>query len=630
MNKQNRRSLIFGLILICLSGLEQQVLSQQDASTKAPAAATAARDKKGTAPSPEEKVIRAAYAKLTALSRAALLIKGGDENTTLPEEQYLKFELSNFRIGPIAEVLNAVVSKIKTGMSGEIISIDRVSLSHNRGERFVGYHAKWTTGQYSTGYDQQWTVSDLFNFEAARYYDVGGYALYDVTVSFQGKTRTYRALALFHNPYGSTEKLKPSFWDSVVGIGGSLTEVWNEKLTPIGQKEAPVSRNAPLAAPSFSSSETAHARVIRSNWSSTSNALRKRALPDDVYTSETSAETGNEQNWVESTVEDRKEHRTGEHGQTLTFQGTCTAQPNDQQVCRVNITDIHDYERGTTENWFYIHVLRKHQQAETGTGPRGVEVSCSMARGVAVSNCLSENCNFTAQIQGGGASITMTGGDVWNGLLVHKHTCKMASAPQPKPPKNSNLACAYTTEEFQCNTPVLIDTGGDGFALTDAARGVDFDLNSDGTRERLAWTTPGSDDAWLVLDRNGNGTIDGGRELFGNYTPQPASSAPNGFLALGEYDKAAQGGNSDGLIDSRDSIFSSLRLWQDTNHNGVSETAELRSLSEVGVNALELDYKESKRADQYGNQFRYRAKVSDEKGSKVNRWAWDVFLLSAQ
>jgi len=169
------------------------------------------------------------------------------------------------------------------------------------------------------------------------------------------------------------------------------------------------------------------------------------------------------------------------------------------------------------------------------------------------------------------------------------------------------------------NCPLIVDTDRDGYRLTSVENGVRFDLNADGVPEQVAWTKRDSDDAFLVMDRNGNGQIDDGTELFGNFTPvhpdQADITAPNGFEALRFTEGPSYGpAYPDRQIDRRDAVYGQLFLWRDRNHNGFSERDELEPVKRAGIVAIDTEYKMSRKVDRYGNEFRQRGRIVWKEG----------------
>ena len=144
-------------------------------------------------------------------------------------------------------------------------------------------------------------------------------------------------------------------------------------------------------------------------------------------------------------------------------------------------------------------------------------------------------------------------------------------------------------------SPIILDLDGDGVETLSRDTGIHFDHNGNGFAELTGWV--GSDDSLLVWDRNGNGIIDDGSELFGNQTLLAnGSKAANGFAALAQLDS-----NGDGVINANDAGWASLRVWRDIDQNGMTGEGELITLEAAGVAALNLGYSNSTHVDAAGN-----------------------------
>jgi hypothetical protein len=154
-------------------------------------------------------------------------------------------------------------------------------------------------------------------------------------------------------------------------------------------------------------------------------------------------------------------------------------------------------------------------------------------------------------------------------------------------------------------SPLLIKLASGPWQLTGLDDPVQFDIRAEGHKLTMGWTASGADIAFLALDRNGNGMVDDGSELFGNATPLPnVKRAPDGFVALAQYDE-----NHDAVIDKSDRIWNSLLLWIDRNHDGISQSNELTPISASAITAIRLANHWTGRHDSSGNQFRYEALV---------------------
>src|ERR1051325_6517569 len=149
------------------------------------------------------------------------------------------------------------------------------------------------------------------------------------------------------------------------------------------------------------------------------------------------------------------------------------------------------------------------------------------------------------------------------------------NSPPPPPPSGGE----DTTGTQGGLDPLVLDLNGDGIHTTGVADPVWFDLDGNGQKELLTWTDGTTAEGFLFIDLHHNGRIDDGSELFGIGTVMPdGTRAKDGFEGLAVYDRPENGGNGDGVLDANDAVWNQLRIWINTNHDGISQGAEVTSL----------------------------------------------------
>lgn len=191
---------------------------------------------------------------------------------------------------------------------------------------------------------------------------------------------------------------------------------------------------------------------------------------------------------------------------------------------------------------------------------------------------------------------TVVASDSWvSGTICYTTT------PSPTPPPPVEV-CDHCDNQSIVNEPLILDLEGDGIPTTNMLIDpVSFDLNDDGIKDNTAWTVAGAEDAFLVVDWNRNGVIDGGTELFGDAAILPnGQRAAHGYEVLGACDDPLNGGNGDGTISHRDAIWPRLRLWVDRNHDGMMSNDESYTLASKQVREISLKFAVRTSAENYG------------------------------
>jgi hypothetical protein len=606
----------------------------------------------------EETVVRQTYAKLAYAVNIGSIHRAldgaqGKEITKADLEAYIakeaiQFQLNNFSSGTVSDIAERNYGDFVTKPDGSdslAISTGSHKVSEEGSPDVVGATARvlgWHKGQEVSGsFDMPFgkilPMTELKSYTR--------YAAYTVTTVFQNRSRSINAMFLFNTNSKGSEDVAPI--DTLNG-SSALFDFVNLSVYPTTLLKTRL-RAEPVVADWLRSHQVFDAACkpgqdaccnpstlvcgVSSQDVNTYLSKPVTAIPVPAGLSRTTsaATTGpigyqlggggggaghcnaHNSSWSGPQILQQgvdHGHITGNHQWTSTPYSLCTyADPTSGKIgdpCHVQATAQHVSLMDDTGVLIpsYCHETSYHDFDGLAVG--FTSVTATAVSGGAVKNCLVCACSFSLSLAFGLVSVSFPP----DAFFDQQHTFTQSCG--------GNVLG---------NSPIIVDTTGHGYSLTSTANGVKFDISGSGKPIQMAWTDGSSGNALLALDRNGNGKIDSGKELFGNYTDQPNSQDPNGFLALAIFDKPENGGNGDGIIDERDKVWSSLLLWVDANHNGISEPEELFKPEQLGIHSIDLKYKDSRRRDEYGNLFRYKGAVnSDGPDDGIQRVIWDVFL----
>lgn len=452
-------------IIVMVTLLATAMMAQQDGKTidSKLSALTISAEAEKNKKSIEERLVEMAYKKMSILDASEHVRKAKKEkknSDVTPDKPKLKFKISDVSVGNISEIINRRYRELVTPPTGEILQVTRIETKDGAGDARISVKTEWVPGQYASGVDPLWTIADMLGIEAVRFATVTRYASYEVKVQFEGKTRIYRALALFHNHNRPDGHLIPEILDSVSGSGGTLNQVLKERRLPVGttkkqnkqteSAEESVRRDKEKVSPVVFTGSDKTAEFIEgggyycSEWDY--NPFYYLELLGDPFYTEClvwdifdplnpptggGGEPGclvivSEIEHPQTFESERNYHASGSHMARTQFDSVCSQLATCQTNCEVNIGTSGYADTGILDERIFYHQGNSSVSRRASTVPKNVQATCETGVGYAFKRCFFD-CGVEVSVsvtgQGQNASITVTGGDLWNVGHIRGRTC---------------------------------------------------------------------------------------------------------------------------------------------------------------------------------------------------------------